>query len=205
MAGRYRSAFAVTALLGLVAVVSIGGFLAYRNRTADSGPVVQATQALISPSGQSSLIDPGRITVEASTTLASTEALTYGPRNTLDGDRQTAWNSDAAESVGQVLTYRFAEPVELTAVRFVNGYAKDDDTFAANHRLKTVLVTTDQTAQSLTLLDTDDPQEISFDFGLTSKVELQVTEIFEGDGFITPDISTDLALTEIAFVAVQAR
>lgn len=192
-------------MIGLAAGAALFGALVFAGSRSgtEPSPPESATQALIEPSGDPKLVDPARIAAEASSVLEPQDGLTYGLDNTLDGDRQTAWNSNSTELIGQTLTYRFAEPVELTALRFVNGYAKSDDIYTSNHRLKMLQVTTDQTTRSLTLLDTDDAQEISFDFGLTSKVVLEVIDIFEGDGFDNPEISSDLALSEIAFLAVQ--
>ena len=132
-------------------------------------------------------------------------SITYGPANTIDGDRTTAWNSDSPQALGrgEELTFRFAEPVDLKALRFVNGYTKSDEIFAANHRLRDVVVHTDGASRPLTLLDTGDPQEISFDFGLTSKVRLEVVEVYPGDGFDNPELSADLAVSEVSFLAVQ--
>ncbi|MGH1488987.1 MAG: discoidin domain-containing protein [Acidimicrobiales bacterium] len=210
MANQSRTTVPVTSVIavaGLVLLlVAAGAFLAVRqpwNGDGEQSSAEGAPTALISPSGSASLVDPARITVEASSFLAPAGDITYNPRNTLDGDPQTAWNSDAEELIGQTLTFRFAEPVELTALQFVNGYAKNDNIFASNHRLKSVLVTTDQSSESLTLIDDDGPQEISFDFGLTTKVVLEVTEIFEGEGFASPELNADLAVSEVAFVAVQ--
>jgi hypothetical protein len=204
MAARRRpAAVVVPALAVVLAAVAVGGVLIWRANNSGDDETAAPIEALIPPTGTPALIDPSRIMVEASSALEPNGNLTYGPRNTLDSDLETAWNSDTDDPVGQTLTYRFAEPVELTALQFVNGYAKSDEIFAANHRLRSVLVTTDRTSHSLSLLDTDDPQEISFDFGLTSKVELEVVEVFVGQGFNDPEITSDLALTEIAFVAVQ--
>ena len=198
-----RSTVLVALVAGLAAIVAFGAFVVLQNRADGDDVPVAVAPAFIEPTGQAELLSPDRIAVEASSELESAGELTYGARNTLDGNRETAWNSDAADPVGQTLTYRFAEPVELTALRLVNGYAKSDEIYAANHRLKSVMVITDEASRPLTLLDTDDPQEISFEFGLTSKVIIEVTEIFEGQGFDNPEISSDLALSEIAFVAVQ--
>jgi hypothetical protein len=157
------------------------------------------------PIGTAAPVGPERISVTASSSLAPDGSITYGPGNTVDGDLETAWNSDAPESElrGQRLTYRFTEPVDLEAIRFVNGYAKSAEIYVANHRIREVRIETDRVSQLVSLLDTSDSQEITFDFGYTSKVVLEVVEIFPGTGFDNPDLTADLALTEIGFLAVQ--
>lgn len=143
--------------------------------------------------------------VAATSHIPQDGSITYGPENTVDGDLQTAWNSDApgTEGRGETLTYRFAEPVDLKAVRFVNGYVKNDDVFTANHRARDLVIRADNSAQPVMLLDTGDEQEVAFDFGLTSKVEIEVLDIYPGDGFDRPELTADLAITEVAFLALQ--
>lgn len=159
------------------------------------------------PTGDASEVAAAKINVEASSFHVPDGDITYNPGNLLDGDLESAWNSDSdvGQASGQLLTFRFSEPVDLKAVRFVNGYAKDDRVYNANDRVRDLLVLTDgsATAQAVTLLDTSDRQEISFDFGFTSKVVLEIVEIYPGDGFENPELTTDLALTEVSFVAVQ--
>jgi hypothetical protein len=145
-----------------------------------------------------------RMAVVASSSLAPDGDITYEPSNTIDDDLDTAWNSDSPEDDGrgQTLTYRFTEPVAISSIQFVNGYAKNEGVFAANHRIREILVHTDAGSQLVTLLDTTARQEIEFDFGFTSKVILEVQEIYPGDGFTDPALTADLALTEVAFLAV---
>ncbi len=197
--------------VGLAATVVVAGVGIFLRAGDDAGddatppPVTVAVPPFAAPSGEPEMVPADRITVAASSFLAAEGAITYEPLNTIDGDLQTAWNSDAGESDGrgQVLTYRFTEPVGLSAIRLVNGYAKGEDIFAANHRIKELEVRTDRGSQRVSLLDTSDEQEITFDFGVTSKVELEVIEIYPGDGFDDATLTADLALTEIDFLASQ--
>ena len=55
--------------------------------------------------------------------IATGEPTTYEPSNMLDGDPTTAWRV-SGDATGDVLTFTFGEPVTLTAVGLVNGYAK---------------------------------------------------------------------------------
>lgn len=204
--------FPLVALVG-VGLVVVGGLVAFfwlpsvldSDSDAELGLDRTDQPTFVMPTGQAVMIDPARIAVEASSHLPPADGITYDPANTIDGDPLTAWNSDSpeADGRGESLTFRFSEPVDLKKVRFVNGYAKNPEIYAANHRLREVLVLTDRSERMLTLLDTSDPQEIGFDFGLTSKVRLEVVDVYTGDGFARPDLSADLALSEVSFVAVQ--
>lgn len=203
-------AFPVLAIGLAVAVAAVTAFTLFQ---ALSGGEPEATRAgedvatFVTPTGPVDLIDVARISVSASSHLPPAGAITYDPMNAVDGDRQTAWNSDSRQDQGrgETLTFRFSEPVDLKAVRFVNGYAKNADIYSANHRLKSVVVGTDQSSQMLTLLDTSDDQEITYDFGLTSKVVLEVLDVYPGDGFANPDLTADLAVSEVTFLAVQRQ
>ena len=189
----------------MIALFVEPGLLADRsdNRSVDRGDGAAFSFAV--PDGEPTPVDPVRITVSASSHLPAASGIDYEPTNTIDGDPSTAWNSDAPETDGrgETLVFRFAEPVDLKAVRFVNGYAKSPEIFGANHRVRDVVVRTDEGTRSLTLLDTADPQEIDFDFGLTSKVVLEVVDIYTGTGFANAGLTADLAVSEVGFMAVQ--
>jgi len=169
------------------------------------GPGDAAVPPITAPTGPSSEVPSDRIVVAASSFLVPDGAITYAPTNTIDDDLETAWNSDAGESDGrgELLTFRFTEPVDLTAIRFTNGYAKNPEIFAANHRVQQLWVRTDAGDQLVNLLDTSTEQEITVDFGYTSKVVLEIVEVYPGLGFDDAALTADLALTEIDFVAVQ--
>ena len=55
--------------------------------------------------------------------IATGEPTTYDPANMLDGDPATGWRV-SGDATGTVLTFTFDEPVTLTSVGLVNGYAK---------------------------------------------------------------------------------
>ncbi|MEM9565345.1 MAG: hypothetical protein AAGA93_22170 [Actinomycetota bacterium] len=196
-------------LLATAAVAGAGLFLDASTDDAaadDEAPEVPVPM-IEPPSGTADAVPTERISVAASSFLVPDGEITYDPGNTVDGDPSTAWNSDTngADVRGQTLTFRFTEPVGLTAIRLVNGYAKNPDIFAANHRIRELEVRTDGGVQRVSLLDTSEEQEITFDFGTTSKVELEVIEIYEGAGFDDPELTSDLALSEIDFVAIQRQ
>ena len=199
-----RAAFIVATLLGAVALVGAGTFAANRFLTTDAGADA------IAPF-QVGIGEPIPVPVERISAAATTALLpdgnegSFGPNNTIDGDLETAWNSDARSSngQGQVLTYRFSEPVDLKSIRFLNGSAQSPRAFAANHRIRELLVRTDSTSQAITLLDMRDEQEVTFEFGLTSKVEIEVIDFYQGDGFDNQGRQAELSLSEIQFIAVQ--
>lgn len=203
--------------LPVAAVVTIGVLLLVAIAVAawlliggDDDPVEGADPITFAvPDGPATEVPAVRITVSASSYLPpNTEAgLTYGPENLIDASLDTAWNSVTGpeEGRGETLVFRFSEPVELKTIRFVNGYTRTETAYRANHRVRSMTLVTDGSTEPsvVELLDIMESQEIASDFGLTSKVELQVTDIYPGDGFSDPALTTDLALTEVTFFAVQ--
>ncbi len=190
----------------IAALVAGAGFLLRTIEASDGDDPEQAIPSLPAPDGPVTLVPAERISVTASSSLSPIGSITYGPENVLDGDEDTAWNSNAPAGTngrGEVLVFRFTDPVDLQKIQFVNGYAKDPTIYSSNHRIEEIIVRTDRTFQTVSLIDTDEEQEITSDFGYTSKVEIEVVAVYVGDGFDDPTITADLALTEIAFLAAQ--
>lgn len=84
-------------------------------------------------------------------------AVGYRAENMLDGDAATTWRVDG-DGVGETLTFSWSQPMHLTAIAMVPGYAKQDvdgtDRFRQNRRVRLVRVR----------FDTGDPPvELSFD------------------------------------------
>lgn len=209
---RYRRAVATVLTVGVLALAGVVGatlLLRAGSSAGDGGDdgggeadVVPSMTALPPGPGEPQPVPAERLSVEASSFLAPDQGITYEPANTIDDDLATAWNSDApgSDGRGQTLTYRFTEPVPIASIRFVNGYAKNETVYTANHRIQDLLVHTDRGTQRVTLLDTADLQEIEHDFGYTSRVTFEVVEIYTGAGFDDETLTADLALTEVEFL-----
>lgn len=199
------------AVLGALVVLVVGGALWFFLGGESDDVEALGTTTFSVPDGPAVEVPAVRITVSASSSLPPDDAagLTYGPENLIDGDLTTAWNSVTGDEQGrgETLTFRFTEPIDLKSIKFVNGYTKNETVYLANHRVQDMRLTTDGTADGepivVELLDIMQGQEIQSDFGLTSKVELEITNIFPGDGFLDTGLTTDLALTEVTFFAVQ--
>jgi hypothetical protein len=139
------------------------------------------------------------IKAKASSTLPSGD-FTYGVDNTLDGDPETAWNSDG-DVVGPfarvTLTYRFSDPVELRAIEVYNGYQRSTKAYYNNSRVRSLLVSTDATKQTFELLDKQGKQTVSFDFGQTKRVVLTVDAVYRDVPKKTR--YNDCAISEVTF------
>ncbi len=101
-----------------------------------------------------------------------------------------------------MLTYRFAEPVDLYTLTVLNGYqktiqsnGKTSDLFTLNSRLRGVRVTTDSGSWTWELTDTRTPQTLARAFGRTSSVRIEMLSVHPGSKYL------DLALSEVSFAA----
>lgn len=150
----------------------------------------------VSTATTTSVVDLDVLKASASSTLPSDGGLTYTVQNTLDGNPDTAWNSDGRKvgrGVGVTLTYTFAKPVDLRRITIVNGYTKGIR-YQQNGRIKRLHVSTDAGQQEWDLSDVrGEKQALAVRPGVTTQVVFRVDEVYPGQKF------KDLALTEITF------
>lgn len=161
-------------------------------------PSTQATQQ----NQQRVKVDRSTMTATASSELPPNQQLgrDYGVKNVLDGNANTAWNSDGEKvgtGVGQTLTFRFARPTHLVRLDFINGYARNRTLFKENGRIRGVQIVTDGGTFNTELADRDIVQSIEHDYGTTTQVTIKVTSIYPGTTY------PDLALTEAGFVELR--
>ncbi len=180
-----------------------------------SGGAAGTTTATETPTGPVIEIEP--TSANASSELEDTGEITYGPENTIDGDPETAWNSDLptglrpqtnfASSEAPWLRYEFDQPIELVALSLVNGYDKEER-WGQNHRVRRVRIVTDGASHEVVLADSRTQQTIERDFGETSAVRLEILEVYPGDGVPAGGgdvLPPDIALSEIEFWGRRAE
>jgi hypothetical protein len=183
----------VLLVLGVLGVQLLGG-------RDDAGTATAATRT-------PSAVSAGIISATASSTQNPEGGITYSAENTLDGRPETAWNSDGrtnGKGPGMVLTYRFADPVDLASVTILNGYQKTTqsagkpatDLFTQNGRVRGLRVTTDTGSWTWELADDRAPQSLAKAFGRTSSVRFEVLSVYSGSKYL------DLAVSEVSFGAV---
>jgi Nicotine adenine dinucleotide glycohydrolase (NADase)/Double zinc ribbon len=196
---RWRAPLLLLAIAAVAALAAamLGAALKSDGRLSLSAPSVPTTaRAAAAPAPVK--LDPRSISASASSELPPADTVTYSIRNTLDGNRRTAWNNHSAvdgSGIGETLTYRFSSPVHLVRIDVVNGYAKTAKLRADNGRIRGAVIGTDRRTVRASFSDTTARQRLDRDFGMTREVTLQVTSIYPGARY------TDLALTEIAFWA----
>lgn len=107
-------------------------------------------------------------------------AVTYKAANMLDADPRTCWRMPGDGS-GAVVSFTFDEPVTITEVGLINGYAKVDpphDWYDGNRRISTVTwVFDDGTEVTQELADDDTLQSVPVEAVETTTVELRIIEV----------------------------
>lgn len=193
------------ALLVILVAISVMSFVFHRRAgepaTGTTAPTTPGSRTRSSsPTPTPSVISSSRIKAKASSTNPRGP---YAIGNTLDGLKNTAWNSDGdvvGPGPGITLSYDLGRVVRLSAITVRNGYVTSKvlgtNAFAANGRLKRVTVRTDRGSLLWELRDTPKPQTLRAQLGSTRRVTLTVVSVYPGSRF------TDLALTDIAFTGV---
>lgn len=105
---------------------------------------------------------------------------TYVAANLSDGEPTTCWRT-AGDATGKVLVFRFDEPVTITEVGMINGYAKSDppnDWYAANRRVLEAEWRFDSgDPVSQTLENSRDLQTVAVDAVETREVRLRLVQV----------------------------
>jgi hypothetical protein len=170
-----------------------------------AAPTTQATQQstqqqTTEQQPQRIKVDRSTMTAKASSTLAPQNGRDYKVGNVLDGNADTAWNSDGdkvGNGVGQQLTFTFARPTHLVRLDFINGYARNHTLFKENGRIRLIKITTAAGTFDGELADRETVQSLSQDFGTTTSVSITVVSIYPGSKY------QDLGLTEAGFVELR--
>lgn len=119
----------------------------------------------------------------ASSVLKPIKANHYNPGMMFDGTRETAWvEGDTADGVGETLSLHFGRERTLVGFEIINGYDKDQKTWANNSRVKMLEATAANSPNlSIQLQDVRGPSRVDFNPPLkTSYLELQISEIYPG-------------------------
>lgn len=138
------------------------------------------------------------LSATASSALAPvpSKGLSYGPENVLDANDQTVWSQDGSDggipAEGSWLRLSSASALDVDQITIVNGYIKNADVYAANARLRRVVLTTDRgDRQMVDLLDHGTPQAFLVNFGGIRWIEIEVVSVYPGDKH------SDVAITQV--------
>jgi hypothetical protein len=129
------------------------------------------------------VIRPASVTASATAPPgedAAGNTITYDAANLVDGNPSTAWRV-SGNGQGVVITVRFAQPVRVTSLGFVNGYVKVDpsdgaDRFPQNRRVARVNVLFGSGSQELRLADTRELQRFPITRDPTTEINIEILE-----------------------------
>jgi hypothetical protein len=143
-----------------------------------------------------SLVGSEDVRTSATSRLPNSGDITYDPANTVDGDAQTAWSEGRpGPGVGETLTYRFTRPINLRRIVVLNGYAKSNELFERNARVRVANIETGQGVRTANLRDTKSPQRLTFASGRTNFVKLTIERVYPGTRY------ADTLISEVEFYA----
>jgi len=95
----------------------------------------------------------GKAILSASSQYSGGEGkeLEFDPRNIFDGSLQTGWcegkNND--DGIGESVSLSFENPITLSKISIVNGYAKSEGNYTGNNRVKSLKVSGDYGGESI--------------------------------------------------------
>ncbi len=127
----------------------------------------------------------GKATISASSQFLSSEGkeTLYDPRNAFDGKLNTSWCEGKRDDdgIGEYIILSFENPVVLTNVAVVNGYAASDETYTGNNRVASLkVVSSNGYEQVIELVDSNlDYQRTDMNlYGSTFK--FMINKVYKG-------------------------
>jgi hypothetical protein len=124
----------------------------------------------------------GKFRTCVSSVLAPQTGNTYGPEH-LNGttDGGTWCEGVPGPGSGQSITLHHDPRQMIRTLNFTNGYAKSDDTFRNNGRVRSARIETDRGyKQTITLKDTREPQKIIIPKARIAWVKLTILDVYPG-------------------------
>lgn len=139
----------------------------------------------------------GKMQYCVSSVLASQSGISYGPRNLFDGSNRTAWCEGArGNGAGQEVLIRIEDGIPFRRLLIGNGYAKSNDTYRKNGRVRSIDLTTDRGDRIRTILP-DTANEIIVNLpGLAEYrvLKIRIVDVYPGSkyqdtciNFLSPD------------------
>lgn len=141
--------------------------------------------------------------LEASSALPPSGGLTYGPENIIEGGTEgepprKAWVEGAQGSgVGEWIQFRFGkerDALTLSSLTIVNGYAKSDEIFKKNNRVRQLRISHSAGEERVELSDSPYPQEVRLRSPVrTYWIRLTIENIYRGSTY------DDTAVSQLFF------
>jgi hypothetical protein len=141
--------------------------------------------SLLATSALAAVVKPAA--VEASSTLAAAEGVTYDAKHLLDSKQSTVWveGVEGASGIGTTVTLSFLAPTTVAAIRIWNGNWYTQDFWIRHNRVKEVEIAfSDGSKETVTLKDEKVPELVTFAKPVTTtSVRLRIKSIYRGSTF----------------------
>jgi hypothetical protein len=191
----------VIALLLLVLVV-VGVAFVYKYGKASEHPVQATSSPTPVPARESGNVDPSRplpaiplqMKASASSVRYAVQANTYGPENSIDNNKKTAWIEGVdGPGIGEWLRFDFGREINLHRIVILPGYFKSQDIWAENNRLAAAtLQFSDGNSQRFTFPDRMERRSLDVGAVKTRWVRLVIDDVYTGT-------DPDTAVSEVTF------
>lgn len=125
----------------------------------------------------------------ASSSLDPSGSITYSPKNVMDGKPETSWTEGVSgHGMGEWIKLEAGQDQVVTGINILAGYAKNDQIYKQNNRVKTLKVEcSDGTSKVFTLEDLADYlayQELEFDSPVRTKfIKLTIIDVYPGSKY----------------------
>ncbi len=141
--------------------------------------------SFISSSAFAGTITPASVT--SSSSLPTTEGVTYGPANLVDGKQSNVWceGDTSGSGLGTTITIDLGSEQSVSGLKIWNGNWYSQDFWERHNRVNNLEVAfSDGTKQSFSLKDERLPEVIEFDGNKrTSSLRLRVRSVHQGTTF----------------------
>lgn len=131
---------------------------------------------------------------ESSSTLSTQQGNSYNASNVFDGNTSTAWaEGSSSNGTGEYIKVNLTSSQVVTMIEMVNGYAKSDELYYKNCRVKKAeLEFSDGSTQMVEFADaTTSIQKVSITPVETNFVKITIKEVYAGNSY------SDLCISEI--------
>ncbi|HEX9854472.1 MAG TPA: zinc ribbon domain-containing protein [Acidimicrobiia bacterium] len=192
--GRALSVLAV--VVGIVAIITI----AFNLTRGEPNAQVTTTTIATTTTTDFEFTELRPTSVEASSHLTG-----YEPDKLLDcTDDEKYWNDQSARGVNAVLTFRFAQPVQIRDIELQN--LVDNTKFKLNFRIKDFVITVDDLGTETvgTLRDVNEPQSVAIASLNTTLVTLEVRSTYPAEAVNDNAPFSELALQCVRFFGATA-
>jgi len=191
---------AVTVLTGVVVVVALIALIINLRGDGTGGEVSTSTSSTTStaPLAIEQLIPTS---VDASSSFSAA----FGPENLIDGNNDTYWNDAGLQGEGAILTFSFAQPVQIFDIEIQNLI--DNVKFRRNFRIKNYVITVDDlpaVERTGVLEDVNTKQTIAIGSRDTRELVIRVTDTYPAEAVDDETAFEELALQSVRFFGVPS-